>query len=725
VPVDRPTFFESWYRVSDLTPKLSPAVKVHRQHFRGSKWYVVQNPANDEYFRLSDAAYHFVSMLDGRRTVNQVWRICMEAFGDDAPTQGEVVDLLSRLHGANLLQGNFAPDAEELFQRHRKRRWREVKGTVRNFLFIRIPLWDPDRFLSRWVGIFGNAFTRVGLLFWTALLIAGLWAVGGRVGDLTGQAAGVLNPENLPLLYASLVIVKALHEMGHAFSCKHFGTQAGGGGEVHQMGVTFLVFTPLPFVDASSAWALRSKWQRAVVGASGMMVELAIAAVAAVLWSRTAGGTTVHAIAYNIMFVAGVSTLIFNGNPLLRYDAYYILQDVLEIPNLDSRSKAYFFYLVKRWLWGVKNSPDPSREKGEKAWLLLYVIAATACRVVVMAAIAIFLGSRFFSLGVLAAAMMIGLWVLLPLGNLLRYLATGRELERKRQRAIVTSIAGALALLVFVGLIDLPDRFRIQGVVDPLQYTEIYMKTDGFVIGFLDSGTKTEPAGPALIMAASPLLEAKRDKLLADHRRLQVERQTARVREAAAVQIMSEKIAALEDQIERTRQELADLELRSPIPGTWVAPDIDRIKGRYLNRGRRIGVVADLNNLRVRAVAGQTVAAQLISGANPEVEMRMKGQPEVEIEGRIETIIPAGQSRLPSAALGYAAGGSTQIALEDPEGRQTAEPFFEIVVAPRASDANQLKPGQTMILRFATSPKPLLVQSWKRLLQLFQRRFQV
>ncbi len=364
--VNRPTFSESWYRVSELTPRLLGAVNVHRQHFRGIKWYVLQDPANNQYFRVSDAAYHFVAMLDGRRTVGQVWRICMERFGDAAPTQGEVIHLLGRLYASNLLQGNLAPDAQALFKRHQKRAWREVRGAMGNLLFVRIPLWDPDRFLDRWVGIIGKVFSGTGLILWAGILVAGLWAIGGHVEALAGKASDVLNPENLPLLYAAIVIVKLFHEMGHGFSCKHFGRQTGSGGEVHQMGVTFLVFTPLPFVDASSAWALKNKWHRIVVGASGMLVELAVASIAAMLWVRTADGTTVHAIAYNVMFIASVSSLAFNGNPFLRYDAYYILLDVLEIPNLESRSKLYVCYLVKRYLWGMNKAFNPSHTRGEK-----------------------------------------------------------------------------------------------------------------------------------------------------------------------------------------------------------------------------------------------------------------------------------------------------------------------------------------------------------------------
>jgi putative peptide zinc metalloprotease protein len=725
VTVERPTFIESWYRVANLTPRLLGAVNVHRQHFRGVRWYVLQNPANNEYFRLSHGAYHFVAMLDGRRTVGQVWRTSMDTFGDAAPTQGEVVDLLTRLYAANLLQGDFAPDAEALFGRHRKRTWREVKGFLRNFLAIRVPLWDPDRFLERWAPFFGKLFTVHGLLLWIGIIIAGLWAVGGHLGELTRQASGVLDPKNLPLLYAALVIVKMCHEMGHAFSCKQFGLRAGTGGEVHQMGVTFLVFAPLPYVEASSAWALRNKWQRIVVGASGMLVELAIAAIAGILWVRTAEGTTVHAIAYNVMFIASVSTLVFNGNPFLRYDAYYILLDGLEIPNLDSRSKTYLSFLAKRYLWGVKTAHDPSHTPGERGWLVFYAAASLAVRVAVSLAIVLFLGNRFFLIGALVAAFMVATWLLLPLGNLLRYLAASNELARVRFRAVLTTAIGGLLLFSSVGLIRAPEHFRIEGVVEPVRYAVIHMKTDGFVDDFLPSGRKTGPNGPWLISASSPVLRSRYDQLHAESRRLQIRRKHAQAREAAAVQIMDEKISALEEKIRRNQKEIGELDLKSPLEGTWVAPDIDRLRGMYLKRGRRVGVVADLDTLRIRAVAGQTVAAELIKETGPTIEIRLKGQPDVALDGRIETIIPSGQERLPSAALGYAAGGSTQTALDDPEGRQASEPFFEILVIPDIPTGTRLLPGQSMVLRFESVPKPLLVQAWKAVQQLFQRRFQV
>ena len=722
---DRPTFNESWYRVSALTPRLLAAVNVRRQHFRGVRWYILQDPADNCFFRMSDAAYYFVAMLDGRRTVNQAWQVCMERFGDNAPTQGEAIDLLGRLHNANLLQGNIAPDAKTLFKRHRKRVWRGVRGAMGNLLFVRIPLWDPDRFLDRWVKLVGRVFSGYGLALWSGLLAAGLWAVGGHAEALAEGTANVLAPDNLPLLYAAVVLVKLAHEMGHGFACKHFGQRTGAGGEVHQMGVTFLFFTPLPFVDASSAWGLRNRWHRIVVGAGGMLAELAIASVAAILWVRTADGTMAHAIAYNIMFIASVSSLAFNGNPFLRYDAYYILLDLLEIPNLESRSRLYAFYLIKRYLWGLGTAFDPSHTPGEKGWLIFYAVAATACRLVVFSAIALVLMGKFFSIGVLLAAILIGRWVLLPPGRLIRYLATSRELVRHRKRAVLTSAAAAFLVFAAVGCVRMPDRSRVEGVIDPRDYSVIHMQTAGFIEQVLESGQPVGPDGPAVVKATSPELTAKRDRVRAELRRLRVGRQTAQTRDAAAAQIMKEKMAAFEEQVARLEDDWQALAPKAPIPGTWVAPDGGRMTAMYVKQGQRVGVVVNLDRLRIRAVASQRVASRLIESASRDVEIRLRNRPDIDFSGRIERIIPAGQERLPSAALGYAAGGATRTELEDPSGKRAAEPFFEILVAPVVPATLTLRPGQTVVLRFETPARPLLAQGWRALLQLFQGRYRV
>ncbi len=739
--VDRPTFHEAWYRVAGLRPRLLAGVRVHRQHFRGQPWYILENPANDQYSRISEEGYRFIGLLNGRRTVSDVWRICNEQLGDRAPTQGEAIQLLGQLHAANLLYVELAPDSEALFTRYRKRVTREVQSYLMNLLFLRIPLLDPDRFLDHWVGIFGRVFSWVGLVLWLALVGTGLYFVIGDSADLISQSSDVLNPENLVFLYLCFTVIKIIHEFSHAFACKRFGRLNGNGGEVHKMGVMFLVLFPLPYVDASSSWTFRNKWHRAIVGMAGVMAELALASLAAMVWAYTSTGTP-HIIAYNVIFVASVSTVLFNGNPLLRFDAYYVLTDLIEIPNLVQRCRQYYSYLGKRYLWGLKRVWNPAYTVGERFWFVGYGGISAVYRLYISIRILLFLNSRlpealFIVVPILALSGIVG-WLLVPVGRFLYYLATSEELVRNRPRAVGTTGTILLVLIVALGVLRLPDHRRVEGIVEPEGLALIHAGTDGFVTNFLPSQTNVvSPASgpqaegeapstqPALVEARNPALEAERRSLAAERRVLEVRRQQAVLKEVAAAQILDEQLAALDEKIARVQQQLSFLHVTASSSGTWVSPEIEFTKGKFVRRGESLGVVAHLDDVLVRATAGQNVAALLIEQAAREVEIRASGRPDPTITGTIEKIFPAGQEQLPSQALGYAVGGSMPVDVRDPSGTKTAEKFFEIRIRPHLQEPDEWRTGQRVIVRVTLRPKPLAAQVYHYGRQLFQRRFHI
>jgi len=726
--VERPTFHEAWYRVAKLHPRLLSSVQVYRQHFRGRMWHVLENPTNNKFFRLSNEAYRFVALLDGKRTVADAWRICNEQLADNAPTQGEVIQLLGQLYCSNLLYAELAPDTENLFNRYRQRVKRQVQSFLTNVLFVRIPLIDPDRFLDRWVHVAGWLFGWFGLLLWLVVVGAGMYTVVGNIRELIYQSSEVLAPDNLIMLYLSMVLIKVCHEFGHAFACKRFGRKCGSGGEVHVMGVMFLVFVPLPYVDASSAWAFRKKWHRVVVGISGVMVELFFASIAAIVWANTSAGT-VHIIAYNIIFVASISTLVFNGNPLLRFDAYYVLSDLLEIPNLSQRSRSYIQYLIKRHLWKVKGAQNPANSLGERLWFVFYGTASTAYRVFICIRILLFLNRRlpeelFILVPIFATAAIIA-WVGVPVWKFFRYLFTSPELSRTRKQAIV-STAGALACLVLcLGMLKRPDYCRVEGIVEPVELVAVHAQSDGFVTGFLQSDRPVLPGREVLVEAANPELEAEKESLVAQRRALEIRRRIAETREIAASQILAEQIAALDEKIARTDFELSSLRLRSAVKGTWISPDIEKLKARYLRRGQRAGLIASLDDVFIRATAGQSLAALIVEQAFDEVEIRVKGRPDVRFAGRIEKVFPAGLEQLPSEALGHGAGGSMPTVAQDSRGLWAAEKFFEVRIRPEIHGSEDLLPGQRVVARIRMPSKPLAFQWWRSLRQLFQRRFHI
>ena len=725
--VERPTFHESWYRVADLRPRLLSSVNVYRQHFRGKMWYVLENPSNNSFSRISSDAYNFIGLLDGNRTVAEVWQICNERFGDHAPTQPEVIQILGHLYCSNLLYAELAPDCESLFNRYHTRIKRQIQGFLSNLLFMKIPVFDPDHILNRWLGVFGWFFSWIGFVLWLGVISTALYFVVGNLSELFYQSRDLLNPSNFIFLYISIIIIKICHEFGHAFACKRFGRLNGSGGEVHIMGIMFLIFVPLPFVDASSAWAFRRKWHRAIVGMAGVMVELFCAAIAVFIWVNTSTGT-LHIIAYNIIFIASISTLLFNANPLLRFDAYYVLSDVIEIPNLGQRAKNYVYYLVKKYSWGLKNAINPAHSIGEVIWFFFYGIASTVYRVFICIRILLFLNKRLpeelFILVPIFAASAVLAWGIVPVLKFIRYLATSNELSRNRFRAVTSTIGGLALLLVSIGTVRVPEHFRMEGIVEPVNLAIVHAETDGFITDFLQSGQKVSADKEVLIKAVNPKLESEKQGLLAELSSLQAQQRLEETRDLAAAQIMDKQIGAMNEKIAKIDSDLASLNVKASLSGTWISPDIENAKGLYLHRGRQIGLVADMNDLRIRATAGQKLALLLIDEEAKKVEMKVKGRPKVKLPGQIEEIFPAGQKLLPSQALGYAVGGAMAVDVNDPRGLTAAENFFEVRVQP-ADNAVRLFSGQRVIVRVEMSPKPLMLQWWRSLRQLFQRRFNI
>jgi putative peptide zinc metalloprotease protein len=335
------------------------------------------------------------------------------------------------------------------------------------------------------------------------------------------------------------------------------------------------------------------------------------------------------------------------------------------------------------------------------------------------------LPEQFFILVPLLALSAIVAWLLVPLWQFLRVLFTGPELHRYRFRAMVATVMVLVALVVGLGLIRVPDRWRVEGVVEPEQLALVYAEANGFVTECLPTDSSVVPGGPPLVSAVNRELESRRERLAAERLVLTARRRLAETHEIAAAQILDKQIQALDEKIARVNRDLSYLNLPAPCVGTWVAPRIDRLVGTYVQRGQRLGFVGNLDQLIIRATAGQALVATLLEEADGRVEIRPRGRPDVELQGQIDKVFPAGHEELPSAALGYAAGGHVATDPRDPQAMQAAERFFEIRIKPSGPEAAQLRTGQRVVARIPMQPKPLLVQWWHAARRLFQRRFRI
>jgi putative peptide zinc metalloprotease protein len=316
-------------------------------------------------------------------------------------------------------------------------------------------------------------------------------------------------------------------------------------------------------------------------------------------------------------------------------------------------------------------------------------------------------------------------WVLVPIGKFVRYLVTHGELTKNRARAVVSTMGTLVLMVICLGILQVPDYCRIEGIVEPVNLAIVHAQSDGFVSEFLPSDQAVAPDRNPLIKAINPALEAEKKGLIAELRNLQIKKRVAQTQEIAAAQILDEQILALQEKIARVDFELSSLHLQPILTGTWISPNITRAKGAYLYRGQQIGLIAGLDHVRIRTTAGQNLAAILLEQAYEQLEIRVKGRPDVMLTGEIEEIFPAGQEVLPSEALGYAVGGSMPTIVQDPSGVRTAEKFFEIRIRPTPVHAVRLLSGQRVIARFQLPSRSLAAQWYRSIRQLFQRRFRI
>ena len=705
--------------MANQTICLRPVVKTRRQNFRGERWIILENPFSNQYFRLRPAAYEFISRLRPDRTVEQAWQQCLERFPDEAPSQEAVIQLLAQLYFANLLQYDLAADSAQLFERYKKRKQREIGFRFLNIMFMRFPLLDPDRFLVRTLPVVGKFISPFGALLWLVVVGLGLKVVAENFGGLEAQGEGLLATNNLFLLYLGMVAVKALHEFGHAFFCRKFG------GEVHVMGIMLMIFTPMPFVDATSSWSFRERWKRVLVGSAGMIVELFFAAIAAFIWAKTAPGI-VHSLAYNIMFVASVSTIIFNVNPLMRFDGYYILSDLVEIPNLNQRATGQLQYWTEHYLFGVKNTESPARTRREAGWLAVFGLTSGVYRVIVFSGILLVIADRFLIVGIVMAAACLISWAVFPVGRFIKYLASSPKLDRVRNRAAGVTAGLAAVLIILLCVIPFPYSFRAPGVLVASQRTEMVNETEGQVTELLARPGSIVKSGTPLLRLKNPELDLQLAETRAHYNEVNARLLQAMDKDSADV----EPLSRLRDSVSATLDKFTDdsrhLIVCAPHDGVWVAPGIDEFIGRWLPRGTGLGLLANPAAFEFDAIVMEEDANALFAKKIHGGNVRLYGDAGTKLPVTAWQVVPGGQNMLPSAALGWAAGGEVPVTTEeDSQGNKSAEPFFEVIGKLNSPEGARLLDGQSGKVSFRLAPEPLLPRWTRSLWQLLQKRYQI
>jgi len=705
----------SWYRVAELRPRLRGHVRIQRHHYRGELWYVLEDRVSRRVHRFNPAAHYVIGLIDGGRTVEEIWQSAMRRFGDDAPTQDELIRLLGQLHGADVLQTNAAPDVAEILRRAALTRRRSWMQKYLSPFSIRIPLFDPDRLLERWHALYRPLFTWGAALLWLAVVGTALVLAGAHWHELSENLSDrVLAPRNLLMLALVFPVVKLLHEFGHACATRAWG------GEVHEMGLMLLVFMPVPYVDASASSAFPEARRRAVVGAAGMLVETFVAAIALFFWLEAEPGG-MRAVLYDVMLIAGVSTVVFNANPLLRFDGYYILCDLLQMPNLRQRGQQYLLHLVERRLFGVRSQEFEASER-ERGWLALFTVASFVYRLLVMFAIAMFVASEYFVVGVLLALWVAASSMFWPIAKAVSYLATHPRLQRRRQRAVVVSALGAAGLLALLFTVPLPLWTHAEGVTWAPDEAIVHARTDGFVRRVLATPGTYVQRGRPLIETDDPQLAPRILSLEAQMRLLSVRAQAELRQDKVKWEITREEMKSVQAELALAKERAGELLIVSGTDGLLALDSVQDLPDRFLRKGQQVGVVVHPQLVRVRAIVSQD-DVDLVRERTRAVRVKMAGLVSETLNARLLREVPAASSRLPNLALSTIGGGRVPVDPRQADAPVALQGWFEFELELEGERTRSL--GERVYVRFDHGYEPLAWRWLRGARQLFMKRFAV
>jgi putative peptide zinc metalloprotease protein len=609
-----------------------------RQRYQGGDYWLVKDPLTLQYFRFQEEEYWLLQSLTGQATVTGVQEEFQKRFAPQKILAGELQQFLGMLFRSGLVIADSPEQGRQLWQRRQKQERQERWGQLVNLLSYRFPGFDPGRILDRlapWTDCFFSPAAMFGVL-----LLSGIAVTIGLVQfEYLQQRLPSFEQffavQNWIFLAVTLAVTKVLHELGHGLACRRFG------GQCHEMGVMLLVLTPCLYCNVSDAWMIPSKWKRIFISAAGMYVELAMAAVAMLVWSASQPGF-INSMALNLIFVCGVSTLLFNLNPLLRFDGYYILADWLEIPNLRQKASKLLQGVINKWCLGIPVPHDPFLPQRHVGWFVLYSVAAGVYRWVLTLTVFWFLYGLLEPYGLkilsqlLAAFSLVGL-VIFPAVQMFRFFKTPGKVETVKPWRVAMTLGGLLLVVVGVMLIPLPHYVDMPLFVQPANMMNVYVETSGNLQEVTVKKYQYVQAGDPVVRLTSHDLERQRLVAANELKRSEHREQEIRMREVSGDQHASLARESSEVQRLNNQQQLEDyqrriesLEVKAPLSG-WLIPAA-RIEPPSSDAERLPTLVGDpLEPSNGQAVlAEQTLVAHIAPDQKNWEAMILVDQEEVE-----------------------------------------------------------------------------------------------
>jgi len=576
-----PTLAESLISSSSrpLTVRRRPDLTANRQRYQGENYWVVKEPVGLQYFRFHDEEYFILNMLDGHVSLQQIKEGFEQRFAPQKITFGDLQQFIGMLHRSGLVISNSPGQGKALRERGRTKKNKETLGKFANVFAIRYRGFDPERILNAILPWFGWMFTIPALIFFVSLMISAALLLASQYETVYARLPTFQQffaADRWLILAVTMAVVKVLHEFGHGLSCKKFG------GECHEIGFMLLVFTPCLYCNVSDSWMLPNKWKRVWIGAAGIYVEMILASIATFVWWFTEQGTTINDLCLNMMFLNIVSTVLVNGNPLLRFDGYYILMDAMEIPNLRQKSTEVLKRSFQKACLGLELQDDPFLPTRGKFFFGLYTVASVIYRWVVVFSICWFVIKVLEPYGLQAVGRMVAVigffgLVAQPIIQTWKFCRTPGRLSKVKRTPVLISLGVAAAVIAAVCYVPLPHHVDCAFEVQPDRASAVYAGTPGRIDWTVEPKMKVEQGDPVARLV-NPDLQIRLAELQGEEKVAAMQLRNLGYRSVhdrsltPQIETQQELLKSIQSMRAKTEEELERLTVRAKRSGIVVPP---------------------------------------------------------------------------------------------------------------------------------------------------------
>ena len=678
-----------------LKVKLRADLVVQPQFYEGMTHYVIKDPLALKYFRFKIEEYFLLQQFDGKQNLQDVKKAFERKYRPQTISIEDLTRFVAQLHEAGIILVDSPEQAKVLIRRRRKNRWRKVWAFLANILFIKIPIIDPERLLTwmypyfRWIFTSYFVTASVGLMLAAVTLVISQWAL---FYSKLPEFQSFFNWWTIFSFWISLAIVKIIHEFGHGLTAKHFG------GEVHEMGMLFLVLTPALYCDVTDSWLLPNKWHRIWISAAGIYVELFLASIATFVWFYSEPGL-LNSLTMATMFICSINTVLFNANPLLRYDGYYVMADWLEIPNLRIKSTQFFAYLIQEKVLGLEIPVQSYLPRSRRFLFVTYAIASYVYRWVVTFSIIYFLSQVLKPYKLQSISYMLATGALVPLlgmpvYQIVKFLRTPGRL-RKVKKARTAGFAVAAVALV-AGILLIPTPLRIQGtlVLTAAKPDEIYAEVEGQLVELNVRDGEWVARDTVIAKLINPEKQKELVQKQADHAinfaKAQWYNQSPEREHRALARQHLQAAEELEPLLQKINEQIGKLTLVAARDGQVMGVPHPETVGQVLKPGKPFCEVGDPHHIEAHMIVDQADVDLIRLGRRAWV--KIYGRSETTYLSEVSEIAKRSRDEIPPE-LSHDAGGEIAAKADPKTGVVKPQTAVYEAIIPIENPSLTLQPG--------------------------------